>query len=98
MPENTGASRTRPAAGRPPRLFLHAGKPIASRLDYDVPFIPVETVISPVRTGMCVPLSRFARRASLRERCGPRTEAVDVAAAPPGTLPTGGDPPIAPKP
>lgn len=34
--------------------FLHAGKPIASNLDYDLPFIPVEMVISPVCIGMCM--------------------------------------------
>lgn len=51
--------------------FLHAGKLIASNLDYDVPFIPVVMVISPVYIGMCMLLSWCAHR--LRRRApGPR--------------------------
>jgi glutamate transport system permease protein len=60
-------------------LFLHAGKVIASNLDYDLPFIPVVMVISPIRIGMCMLLSR-------REQRSPKTEAVDMAPAEPGTL------------
>ena len=37
--------------------FLHAGKLIASNLDYDLPFIPVVMVISPIYIGMCMLLS-----------------------------------------
>lgn len=40
--------------------FLHAGKLIASNLDYDLPFIPVVMVISPIYIGMCMLLSWFA--------------------------------------
>ena len=29
----------------------HAGKPIASDLDYDLPFVPVVMVISPINIG-----------------------------------------------
>lgn len=34
--------------------FVDAGKLIASNLDYDLPFIPVVMVTSPIRTGMCM--------------------------------------------
>ncbi|MDT0436162.1 MULTISPECIES: amino acid ABC transporter permease [Streptomyces] len=78
--------------------FLHAGKLIASNLDYDLPFIPVVMVISPIYIGMCMLLSWFAGRVSRRERRSPKTDAVDVAAAEPGTLLPGGDPPTAPRP
>lgn len=40
--------------------FLHAGKLIASNLDYDLPFIPVVMIISPIYIGMCMLLSWFA--------------------------------------
>jgi glutamate transport system permease protein len=43
-------------------------------------------------------LSWFAGRVSRRERRSPKTDAVDVAAAEPGTLLPGGDPPTAPRP
>ncbi|MFD7815647.1 amino acid ABC transporter permease [Streptomyces sp. NPDC059785] len=66
--------------------FLHAGKLIASNLDYDLPFIPVVMVISPIYIGMCMLLSWFARWVSRREQRSPKTEAVDVAPAQPGTL------------
>lgn len=76
--------------------FLGAGKLIASILDYDLPFIPVVTVIAPACIGMCVLLSWFAPRACGWERRSPETEAVDVAPAEPGTLLPGGVPPTAP--
>jgi glutamate transport system permease protein len=66
--------------------FLHAGKPIASNLDYDLPFIPVVMVISPIRVGVCVPLSWFAHRPAGRQRRGPGPEAVGATPADPGTL------------
>ncbi|MEW2409797.1 amino acid ABC transporter permease [Streptomyces griseoviridis] len=78
--------------------FLHAGKLIASNLDYDLPFIPVVMVISPIYIGMCMLLSWFAGWVSRRERHSPKTDAVEVAAAEPGTLLPGGDPPTAPRP
>ncbi|MEU1302881.1 amino acid ABC transporter permease [Streptomyces shenzhenensis] len=78
--------------------FLHAGKLIASNLDYDLPFIPVVMVISPIYIGMCVLLSWFAGWVSRREQRSPKTEAVDVAAAGPGTLLPGGGPPTARRP
>ncbi|KUN03519.1 amino acid ABC transporter permease [Streptomyces yokosukanensis] len=78
--------------------FLHAGKLIASNLDYDLPFIPVVMVISPIYIGMCMLLSWFAGRVSRREQRSPKTEAVAVAAAEPGTLLPGGEPPTAPRP
>ncbi len=68
--------------------FLHAGKLIASNLDYDLPFIPVVLVISPIYIGMCMLLSWFATWVARRERSDPRTKGVDVApAAPVTTLP-----------
>ncbi|MEU6890880.1 amino acid ABC transporter permease [Streptomyces sp. NPDC046557] len=66
--------------------FLHAGKLIASNLDYDLPFIPVVMVISPVYIGMCMVLSWFATWVARRQSRNPKTEAVDVAPADPGTL------------
>ncbi|MFJ9038219.1 amino acid ABC transporter permease [Streptomyces sp. NPDC102406] len=66
--------------------FLHAGKLIASNLDYDLPFIPVVMVISPIYIGMCMVLSWFAQWVSKRQRRNPKTDAADVAAAEPGTL------------
>ncbi|MGW5675966.1 amino acid ABC transporter permease [Streptomyces sp. NPDC003860] len=66
--------------------FLHAGKLIASNLDYDLPFIPVVMVISPIYIGMCMLLSWFATWVARRQRKNPKTEAVDVAPAEPGTL------------
>ncbi|MFJ8823011.1 amino acid ABC transporter permease [Streptomyces sp. NPDC102467] len=66
--------------------FLHAGKLIASNLDYDLPFIPVVMVISPIYIGMCMVLSWFAQWVSRRQRRNPKTDAADVAAAEPGTL------------
>ncbi|QEV21168.1 amino acid ABC transporter permease [Streptomyces alboniger] len=66
--------------------FLHAGKLIASNLDYDLPFIPVVMVISPIYIGMCMLLSWFAQWVSKRQRRNPKTEAADVASAEPGTL------------
>ena len=78
--------------------FSDGGRPVASNLDYDVPFIPAALVISPIRAGMCALLSRFAGRVSWRERRGPKTEAAKVSAAGPGSLLPGGGPPTAPKP
>ncbi|MEW2131170.1 amino acid ABC transporter permease [Streptomyces sp. NPDC005435] len=78
--------------------FLHAGKLIASNLDYDLPFIPVVMVISPIYIGMCMLLSWFAGWVARREQRSPKTEAVAVAEAGPGTLLPGGEPPTAPKP
>ncbi|MGW4229702.1 amino acid ABC transporter permease [Streptomyces sp. NPDC004980] len=66
--------------------FLHAGKLIASNLDYDLPFIPVVMVISPIYIGMCMLLSWFATWMARRQRHNPKTEAVGVAPAEPGTL------------
>lgn len=66
--------------------FLHAGKLIASNLDYDLPFIPVVMVISPIYIGMCMLLSWFATWVAKRERRSPKTKAVEVAPAEPGTL------------
>lgn len=66
--------------------FLHAGKLIASNLDYDLPFIPVVLVISPIYIGMCMLLSWFAQWVSKRQRRNPKTEAAEVAPAEPGTL------------
>lgn len=77
--------------------FLHAGKLIASNLDYDLPFIPVVMVISPICIGMCMLLPWFADRVSRRERRSPRTKGVAVAAPWPGALLPGGVPPTAPK-
>ncbi|MFF8837043.1 amino acid ABC transporter permease [Streptomyces sp. NPDC015130] len=66
--------------------FLHAGKLIASNLDYDLPFIPVVLVVSPIYIGLCMLLSWFATWVARRERRSPKTKAVDVAPAEPGTL------------
>ncbi|WP_030659984.1 amino acid ABC transporter permease [Streptomyces rimosus] len=66
--------------------FLHAGKLIASNLDYDLPFIPVVLIISPVYIGMCMLLSWCAYRVAERQRKSLKTEAVDVNAPEPGTL------------
>ncbi|MFD3651253.1 amino acid ABC transporter permease [Streptomyces cyaneofuscatus] len=70
--------------------FLHAGKLIASNLDYDLPFIPVVMVISPIYIGMCMLLSWFATWVARRQRRNPKTEAVGVAPAEPGKLLPGG--------
>ncbi|MFF4406084.1 amino acid ABC transporter permease [Streptomyces sp. NPDC001262] len=66
--------------------FLHAGKLIASNLDYDLPFIPVVMIISPIYIGMCMLLSRCATWASRWERRSVKTDAVEVAPAEPGML------------
>ncbi|MFI6943710.1 amino acid ABC transporter permease [Streptomyces sp. NPDC050418] len=66
--------------------FLHAGKLIASNLDYDLPFIPVVMVISPIYIGMCMLLSWFATWVSKRQKRNPKVEAVEIAPAEPGTL------------
>ncbi|MBH5337679.1 amino acid ABC transporter permease [Streptomyces pactum] len=66
--------------------FLHAGKLIASNLDYDLPFIPVVLVISPVYIGMCMLLSWFANWVARRQRRSVKTEAARVAPPEPGTL------------
>ncbi|MFD5905610.1 amino acid ABC transporter permease [Streptomyces microflavus] len=70
--------------------FLHAGKLIASNLDYDLPFIPVVMVVSPIYIGMCMLLSWFATWVARRQRRNPRTEAVGVAPAESGKLLPGG--------
>ncbi|MGW1773527.1 amino acid ABC transporter permease [Streptomyces sp. NPDC002104] len=58
--------------------FLHAGKLIASNLDYDLPFIPVVMIISPIYIGMCMLLSWFATWVARRERGNPKTKAVGI--------------------
>ncbi|MET7937248.1 amino acid ABC transporter permease [Streptomyces sp. NPDC005322] len=63
--------------------FLHAGKLIASNLDYDLPFIPVVMVISPVYIGMCMLLSWFAHWVAKRERRNVKTGQAQVAAPEP---------------
>jgi glutamate transport system permease protein len=72
--------------------FLHAGKLIASNLDYDLPFIPVVMVISPVYIGMCMLLSWCANWVAKRQRRSVKMEKVRV--APPGpAAPLPGDTP-----
>ncbi|TJZ54521.1 amino acid ABC transporter permease [Streptomyces piniterrae] len=76
--------------------FLHAGKLIASNLNYGLPFIPVVMVISPIYIGLCMLLSWFANWVSKRQKRNPKVEAVEVAAAEPGPLlPGGHQPPTA---
>ncbi|MHC3430184.1 amino acid ABC transporter permease [Streptomyces sp. DT18] len=64
--------------------FLHAGKLIASNLDYDLPFIPVVMVISPVYIGMCMLLSWLAQWLARRERRDPRAKAARTPEPGPG--------------
>ncbi|MEV4615345.1 amino acid ABC transporter permease [Kitasatospora sp. NPDC049258] len=52
--------------------FLHAGKLIATNLDYGLPFIPVVMVITPVYIGLCLLLSWLARWVERRGRRSPR--------------------------
>ncbi|MFF4245666.1 amino acid ABC transporter permease [Streptomyces sp. NPDC001822] len=66
--------------------FLHAGKLIASNLDYGLPFIPVVMVISPIYIGMCMLLSWFATWVAKRERRDPKAEGAGVAPAEPGPM------------
>ncbi|MBC3982888.1 amino acid ABC transporter permease [Streptomyces sp. AC536] len=66
--------------------FLHAGKLIAGNLDYDLPFIPVVLIISPIYIGMCMLLSWFANWVAKRQRRNPKVGAAEVAEAQPGTL------------
>ncbi|MEU9252280.1 amino acid ABC transporter permease [Streptomyces sp. NPDC048270] len=66
--------------------FLHAGKLIASNLDYDLPFIPVVMIISPIYIGMCMLLSWFATWVARRERRNVKTRAVDVGPPEPGVV------------
>ncbi|MFE7300705.1 amino acid ABC transporter permease [Streptomyces sp. NPDC057579] len=66
--------------------FLHAGKLIASNLDYDLPFIPVVMIVSPIYIGMCMLLSWLATWAARWQRRNPRVEAGEVAAPEPATL------------
>ncbi|MFD7924244.1 amino acid ABC transporter permease [Streptomyces sp. NPDC059740] len=54
--------------------FLHAGRLIASNLDYDLPFIPVVMVISPIYIGLCMLLSWVANLVGRRERRDVRTK------------------------
>ena len=54
--------------------FLHAGKLIATNLDYDLPFIPVVMVIAPVYIGMCLALSWLARWLERRGRRSPKVK------------------------
>ncbi|MFF8828209.1 amino acid ABC transporter permease [Streptomyces sp. NPDC015131] len=70
--------------------FLHAGKLIASNLDYDLPFIPVVLVISPIYIGMCMLLSWFATWVARRQRRSPKTEGLDTGPSATGTLLPGG--------
>ncbi|MFI6844133.1 amino acid ABC transporter permease [Kitasatospora sp. NBC_00085] len=51
--------------------FLHAGKLVATNLDYDLPFIPVVMVIAPIYIGMCLLLSWLARWVERRSRRSP---------------------------
>ncbi|MBZ4020051.1 amino acid ABC transporter permease [Streptomyces purpurogeneiscleroticus] len=71
--------------------FLHAGRLIASNLDYDLPFIPVVLVISPIYIGMCMLLSWFAHWIGRRQRRNPKVEG-EVGAAEPGNLMPGNPP------
>ncbi|AWL41575.1 MULTISPECIES: amino acid ABC transporter permease [Streptomyces] len=66
--------------------FLHAGKLIASNLDYGLPFIPVVMVISPIYIGMCMLLSWCATWASRRQRRNPKTEATEASTAGQGAV------------
>ncbi|MFG2193538.1 amino acid ABC transporter permease [Streptomyces sp. NPDC048639] len=59
--------------------FLQAGKLIATNLNYDLPFIPVVLVISPIYIGMCMLLSWFANWVARRERRSVKTRAAEVA-------------------
>ncbi|MEV8097050.1 amino acid ABC transporter permease [Kitasatospora sp. NPDC085879] len=52
--------------------FLHAGKLIATNLDYGLPFIPVVMVIAPVYIGLCLLLSWLARVVERHGRRSPR--------------------------
>ncbi|MEU3497139.1 amino acid ABC transporter permease [Kitasatospora cineracea] len=62
--------------------FLHAGKLIATNLDYDLPFIPVVMVVAPVYIGMCLLLSWFAKWLERRGRRSPKAKGgAPVAAA-----------------
>ncbi|MGP8297816.1 amino acid ABC transporter permease [Streptomyces inhibens] len=70
--------------------FLHAGKLIASNLDYDLPFIPVVMIISPIYIGMCMLLSWLATWVSRRQKRNIKIEGIEVAAPEPGTLMPGG--------
>ncbi|KIQ61532.1 amino acid ABC transporter permease [Kitasatospora griseola] len=63
--------------------FLHAGKLIATNLDYDLPFIPVVMVITPIYIGMCLLLSWLAKWLERRGRRSPREGAMPVADAGP---------------
>ncbi|UKY53602.1 amino acid ABC transporter permease [Streptomyces inhibens] len=75
--------------------FLHAGKLIASNLDYDLPFIPVVMIISPIYIGMCMLLSWLATWVSRRQKRNIKIEGIEVAAPEPGTLMPGGPQPQA---
>ena len=54
--------------------FLHAGKLIATNLDYDLPFIPVVMVIAPIYIGMCLALSWLAGWLERRGRRSPKVK------------------------
>ncbi|MGW1835938.1 amino acid ABC transporter permease [Streptomyces sp. NPDC002067] len=78
--------------------FLHAGKLIASNLDYDLPFIPVVMIISPIYIGLCMLLSALATWVSRRQRRNPKVEAAEVGPTEPGTLlPGAGQHPAPPR-
>ncbi|EDY45045.1 amino acid ABC transporter permease [Streptomyces sp. SPB074] len=64
--------------------FLHAGKLIASNLDYDLPFIPVVMVIAPLYIGMCMVLSWLAHLLARRERRDPKADAATTPEPGPG--------------
>ncbi|RAJ40349.1 glutamate transport system permease protein [Kitasatospora sp. SolWspMP-SS2h] len=66
--------------------FLHAGKLIATNLDYDLPFIPVVMVIAPVYIGMCLLLSWFAKWLERRGRRSPKVKG-GAPVAPAGSTP-----------
>ncbi|MEU9114373.1 amino acid ABC transporter permease [Streptomyces sp. NPDC048483] len=66
--------------------FLHAGKLIASNLDYGLPFIPVVMIISPIYIGMCMLLSWLANWVAKRQRRNPKVKGVEVAPPEPETV------------
>ncbi|MFI1203262.1 amino acid ABC transporter permease [Streptomyces sp. NPDC020883] len=66
--------------------FLHAGKLIAANLDYDLPFIPVVMIVSPVYIGLCMLLSWLATWVARRQRRSPKVDTDEVAAPEPATL------------
>ncbi|AVH55509.1 MULTISPECIES: amino acid ABC transporter permease [Streptomyces] len=72
--------------------FLQAGKLIATNLDYDLPFIPVVMVISPIYIGLCMLLSWFANWVAKRERRSVKVGEAKVAEAGPTDVLSGPGP------